>query len=386
MKYIPLHLFLLISFLSFSQSAWQPLNDFPLETGALTQFTVDGAAYVLLRNPNNSPDVRNFKYDVATDSWTEKSIAPFHDVMEMGSFSINNEAYVVINDPVTFDMQLWEYNPNTDVWIQKNGTSYANFGLYGFDPAAISLNGKGYVLTTSDQDNFRAYDPISDSWEILADYPVPTEGNQMGFSIGEIAYFVHGTILGSGNDTRDLWQYNPISNQWVQLADIPPAGLAYANTVSFTINDIAYVGMDPELNLFYRYKPSTNEWERIESCGYSGSNGFGFSIGEFGYVGTGTTVMGSHVNDVWKLNPELLSVNTHEQKEFTIYPNPASENIFTQGLNGTIQYGIYTVDGKLVSKGNTTNNSINVSQLNEGLYILKIATESGIFYKNFIRR
>ena len=172
-----------------------------------------------------------------------------------------------------------------------------------------------------------------------------------------------------------------------QFADIPLTS-EYSSLVKFVINDAAYIGMDPDFHLFYRYFPLTDEWERIEDCGYDGAQGFGFSIGQFGYVGAGYFFVSTDIvflNEVWKLDPELLSVSDNNLKNVGVYPNPASNNITINGLDGKLNYAIYSTDGKLIATGTAENNIINIEQMQTGVYILKLSNRTGTIYRRILK-
>ncbi len=73
------------------------------------------------------------------------------------------------------------------------------------------------------------------------------------------------------------------------------------------------------------------------------------------------------------------------KNSFTIYPVPVN-NILNIELaaSGVYEYAIIDITGKTAVKG-TFSNTINVSRLASGTYILKINTENGIYTKQFIK-
>lgn len=62
---------------------------------------------------------------------------------------------------------------------------------------------------------------------------------------------------------------------------------------------------------------------------------------------------------------------------FSMYPNPLKGNTlnFTSTANGTKSVQIFDVVGKEVVNANTTNNTVNVANLNAGVYIVKVTEE-----------
>lgn len=69
---------------------------------------------------------------------------------------------------------------------------------------------------------------------------------------------------------------------------------------------------------------------------------------------------------------------------FKVYPNPAKNLLFIEGLQGESKIQILAIDGKLIKEINSNDNflskrSIDVKALSPGLYILNITTENGRF-------
>ena len=118
------------------------------------------------------------------------------------------------------------------------------------------------------------------------------------------------------------------------------------------------------------------------------------------YVGTsGTSWQGDMAVDAVSLtvsgttavNDEFtdLSVNEEEAFKVTFYPNPVNGNLLylDTSMKSAINYSIMNVAGQVVDKGIVSNNSINVQELSEGVYIIKVATDnSGEIISKFIKR
>jgi len=68
--------------------------------------------------------------------------------------------------------------------------------------------------------------------------------------------------------------------------------------------------------------------------------------------------------------------------EFTIYPNPANNQINIKGIDKSSEFTIYFIDGKLVKKGiYQPGKPINTSEFVPGAYILKINDKNIKFLK-----
>jgi len=69
-----------------------------------------------------------------------------------------------------------------------------------------------------------------------------------------------------------------------------------------------------------------------------------------------------------------------------VYPNPANNYLFVNGLNENTKISIYDLNGKLVFNKQSTNNQINISSFQSGVYTMKIETVKGIITKKFVKQ
>ena len=86
-----------------------------------------------------------------------------------------------------------------------------------------------------------------------------------------------------------------------------------------------------------------------------------------------------HSNNIIKipvhLNTSLFCnsfVSEIKKEELIIYPNPSSEKINLPSKFLHSDYEIYSINGQVVLKGSFKKNSLNISILNEGVYLMKI--------------
>ena len=70
-----------------------------------------------------------------------------------------------------------------------------------------------------------------------------------------------------------------------------------------------------------------------------------------------------------------------EPFELEVFPNPASEFLNISSLEDFTSYKVVSLEGKLVKRGVLNNNPINIQDLNQGYYFIKIQTESGEMLK-----
>src|SRR5438067_2498485 len=99
-------------------------------------------------------------------------------------------------------------------------------------------------------------------------------------------------------------------NIWTQKANF--GGSARWGAVSFSIGNKGYIGTGstgggsgPLTNDFWEYDPNTNTWsQKADFGGSARGNGIGLSIGNKGYIGTGYIGTGSsETSDFWEYDP-----------------------------------------------------------------------------------
>ncbi|MDO6595490.1 T9SS type A sorting domain-containing protein [Oceanihabitans sp. 2_MG-2023] len=83
---------------------------------------------------------------------------------------------------------------------------------------------------------------------------------------------------------------------------------------------------------------------------------------------------------------ETLSVDQNEVAAFSIYPNPVANGIVTikTSNNEAVQVSVFDVLGKQVLSQNVTNQTLDVSNLNAGMYILKLVQNGNSTTKKLV--
>jgi len=89
---------------------------------------------------------------------------------------------------------------------------------------------------------------------------------------------------------------------------------------------------------------------------------------------------------VRSLSDFTLSVNQFETNNFSIYPNPTSTGFVTIATNNSeaMSVAVYDILGKQVINQTINNNRLNVSELNSGIYIIKISQNNASVTKKLV--
>ena len=88
--------------------------------------------------------------------------------------------------------------------------------------------------------------------------------------------------------------------------------------------------------------------------------------------------------NVYRLTDALLSIDDNDLNSVKIYPNPAKTNIYLdfsgQSSANSTEISIFDIQGKIVktfTRTNETVQSLSISELKSGFYVLKISSENG---------
>jgi N-acetylneuraminic acid mutarotase len=276
-----------------------------------------------------------WQYDPEADLWTQKkSLSSGTGHSYSFCFVIGNKAYVGLGANMPGEdyydeynrnhhnyQEVWEYDASLDNWTQKQ-----NFpGAPRVIPFTFSANGFGF-MGGGDTTNYNAghtqdfwkYDPTTDNWTRLADFPGKTSMGFSGFSLHNNGYVLE---VGPGNPTaptgaeysQRLWKYNLGTNNWEQKAPLPTRNFITGTVFTISNNAYAAIGvyLEPEdapaeRADFWQYNPDTNAWTKKPDAG-GGIRWFGssFAIGSKGYLGLGNGGMyGSSKKDFWEYAPD----------------------------------------------------------------------------------
>ena len=97
---------------------------------------------------------------------------------------------------------------------------------------------------------------------------------------------------------------------------------------------------------------------------------------------------GSELNHIGGPNPtqNTLSVNSNQLLNFSIHPNPVKDILSIKiNTTGSVSIDIYDMLGKSVLTTNKIDNSVDISELKSGIYLVKITTNDGSITKRIIK-
>ncbi len=269
-------------------------------------------------------------------AWTQEANYPSSAKWGAAGFSINGIGYIgsgVVSVNQVNDW--WAYNPDSNSWKQVADYPGGNV-VNGFSGA---VNGKGYA-GFGGATNWYAYDPTTNQWTKKANFPDASyyPSSVSGFVIGNKIYIGTGRYLDSYSDScRTFWSYDAVADKWAQLADF--GGIGRYGAVGFAINGKGYIGSGTtsydQLSDFWEYDTTANKWTRKADFPAGGRyQAAGFAIGSKGYFGMGLDEYNNPQQDFYEFDPISNSWNYAANYPNTLY-QPAWFVIGNVGYCGT---------------------------------------------------
>ncbi|GAO30049.1 hypothetical protein JCM15548_12293 [Geofilum rubicundum JCM 15548] len=237
--------------------------------------------------------ITTYRYNPAANRWLKTGTFPGTFRFEMTAFVIGDDAYV---GGFNGTQDFWKYDILNNTWEQVADFPLPNMGMTSF-----AVNGNGYVVcTVSKSSNFWEYDVEADSWVKLSDFVQKDrfQGSvDLGFSYGSKGYL----LASSGPSKADeFWEYDPSIRRWKQLASQMNLQ-TYGKRSFFIIKNEFYLMPDSYNEYLCKYNFSDNKWfivSRVEGR----EDGLCFTVEDATYIGGGHNY-GKALKDFWEYNP-----------------------------------------------------------------------------------
>ncbi len=300
--------YFLFPLISSAQNIWTQTSNFP-GGGQIGNFSfvLNGKAYVGGGySPTSQTTQELWEYDPSTGNWVQKNDFPT-TITSPVSFVINGYAYVTmgwtqsINSPQS---NTFRYNDVADAW--DSVAAYP--GTPGYTGISFVINDKAYIGIGYQPytNELWEYDPITDIWAQKAYFPGSDRQSAVGFSINGKGYVGLGGYYPTSTSYEDFYEYDPVADTWDSIGNFP-AGPRYASQV-FVLNSKAYVGLGYDYTNYYNdmweFDPFNYTWTQVNDYGGVARHaGCSFLIGNEAYIGNGRS--GIYYNDFWKYTPSL---------------------------------------------------------------------------------
>lgn len=387
-------IFSFLSFVLFGQD-WTQLEDFPgTQRDDGVSFVLHNKAYVGTGlTPSFTPQRDFYVLDLDTEQWDQIATMPTAEGRQYASaFSTYDRGYVFggSSSSTNYHNDLWEYNPNTDEWLEKTPLP----GLPRSGAVVLKFNNLVYVVggrssSTNFLDEVWEYDLDLDEWTQKNNFPYAKLWRASGVSAEGKGYVTFG--IDEGGDFRNnMYEYDPLLDEWTELDPFPNEGRAYVSVNRVYQMLLFFGGLNAAMESsdeLWSYNVLSQNWELITNHPVIGRRGcMDFLVNNVFYTIAGIDHNNQRLNESWKFeNPTSGLEEVKESNAFSMYPNPANTivNISYKlpNIKGAAQLSIYDLTGRLLqqhplieSQGTTEVSTVGFSN---GLFIVVLSDENG---------
>jgi len=375
--------------------------------GFSVDISLDGNTIVIGTKINNINASQNFYvgvYKFINNDWIQLGANITNDNSNGSgdSVSINSDGSIVAIGTRSISnnkghVRVFQYV--NDNWLQI-GTNILGEDSGDSSGYSISLNSVGDIVAIGAPYNnengehsghVRIYQYINNHWSQLGsdiDGITFSEGFGKSVSINSQGNIVAIGALSRNNESLVnagcVTVYENINDEWIQIGNIiygvsSSENLGRSVSLSPDASVIATGGND----ILKIFNNINGEWIQVgvDLHGEQSDDRFGVSVGNS--LNGNIVAVGANYNDgngessgqvrVYDLS-EVLSTNEYSLLELKIYPNPTINTLHIEANNILTSVEIYNLLGQqiLSSKPNTLIEEINMSELNSGMYLVKV--------------
>lgn len=290
--------------------------DMPSPRTSATAFATEDYGYVFGgRKSDDKNDLTNtlFRYDPTTDSWTELPPAPLRARVNGTACYVGGKVYIglgfcgTIYKDQSYLRDWWEYDPITETWdTLPNYPSRNTLGVISYTDGnyIYCLYGMCEGFTTE----IVRYDIAQRKWQMLT-----TATNlsisvmaAAGAQIGGDCYFGTGYHI----DDQDTWYKVDFEGQWQSLNHVPGRGgrsmaVCTANNRYIYLSGGRHFGgslTDGHVfNDILRYDPNTDEWTLAGTLPIGTENMVGMTLAGKAYLGLGEAEDGTILTTLYRI-------------------------------------------------------------------------------------
>tara|TARA_R110002072_G_scaffold299855_1_gene475955 strand:+ start:152 stop:1573 length:1422 start_codon:yes stop_codon:yes gene_type:complete len=331
-------------------------------------FAISATGTINLRAMVNSDDI---SMDFHVDDFSLTYIPPGGNTLTVN---------VIGAGSVVKTLDQISYDPADIETLTANPSTHWNFDNWSGDLTG-STNPESILMDTDKTVTANFYVDPSFDYSFTFD----TDGDLEGWTSDP--------QLSVASHTGGLVTLTPTTDQWARfsLFDFPIPSASY-NKVTITlennstnddqINVIVINGVDTEVlvaqtmtagagSYEFNLSAATNWTGDVDSIRIRFADADNPTAGRSS--GTGNII----IDDIVFEFDLTLSTKDYNKVDFAMYPNPAKNVLNINSLNKISKISIFEITGKrVIEVSNLTNNKVNISQLNAGIYLVKAQDEN----------
>jgi hypothetical protein len=266
-------------------SYWTEKGNYPsFSSGSYSGFTL-GNYFIAGLSTDYDENRKFWRYNTDTDNW--KQIASFNgtSVTDAVMMSYNNKGYLIGGNRLGFGSlptdQFYEYDSEKNEWDDLDDfRGRARRFAMGF-----RLENKIYYGLGEKKSDIWIYDIEDEKWKELKK-GIPKELDDREYAT--TFTYANKAYVGFGKDKNyrnDLWSFDPNSEEWNKMSDFPGSG-RIVNCL-FVINGAAYFiggSNGNQLAENWKYVIAENRWQKLDDkFDLLDKVAFGLSVNNKGY-------------------------------------------------------------------------------------------------------
>lgn len=356
-------------------------------------FVIDGVGYYGC-GADFDFRVRNdwWKFDPILQSWVEVASLPASPRQYALGFNSNDFGYLVsgLLDDGTFTSDMFIYDPQSDKWeelLKAPFTPRAKAAGFYIGTKYYLAGGISDSLILND---FWMFDTEKEAWFDLGELPFSARFDMIGFSNRSLGFF--GLGVDSTGGFNELWCYDSDKLIWKMASAYPGASSSFSCAIAEPGGAFIIGGMNQDEDMLsecYHYSVFNDRWTKMDTIPKGRLRGIeGFRIENRVYLVGGLAKSFTRLDVVQSLQfsesriaPQLYVWPTPCRSTISVYYNSALSDdwkfITVFDANG-IQQKNYSVTK------HTDVISLNVEDLSNGKYYLRVTAESGVKVASFV--
>jgi YD repeat-containing protein len=226
---------------------WNTLTKFPFTSDEYNaSATMQGLIYVV-----NGTEL--YQYNPNTNIWTKKA-SLVQSKSPVALAVVNDRLYALGGLTKDEVVAIEEYNPVTDTWIYKTGFYLS----VKYDFCIEVIDGLIYIIGGNEGvpvDVMDVYNPVSNKFEGRKSM-LTTRADKFGSAVLNGKIYVAG-----GKDDNTMEMYDPLTGEWENVASMT-APRSYLDLIAYNGKIYAIGGFDgiDALDSIEEYNPDTNSW------------------------------------------------------------------------------------------------------------------------------
>lgn len=380
--------------LPLGEFSWQQKNSFgggPRDDGST--FVIDGKGYYGC-GADFGFQIRNdwWSYNLERDTWSEVANLPDRPRQYALGFNSASNGFLVsgILDDGQYSSQCFKYAPLTNEWVQLSDAPFEERAKSaGFRIGSTYYLGGG-VSDSSIYNDFWAFDLDTEKWRLIGSLPFSGRYDMIGFSYLNFGYL--GLGANSHETFRELWRFDLSREQWELISQFPGMATTYSCAIAESGGAVVFGGMNDSGGLVsevYHYSAYHNIWTKLDSIPSGKLRGIeGFVLDNHMVIIGGLAKNFTRLSTVQALQFAASRLNSN----LIIWPIPARSEVSFQCISNSLNLvGLVEIidsKGTLILSKQVVNltkvNTVKLDDLENGIYYLRIVSESEIFVRSIV--